>query len=115
MSDYACGAVLPSEGDPRGRHVYVVEFDEMPDGDALSIFAAVLDGTLKQRNEDYEAHRRGDVQMGPPLIEPVAAGTFEAWMKSRGKLGGQNKVPRVINDAALLGGLRRFASDQRIA
>ena len=48
--------------------------------------------------------------MAPPDLQLVAPGVFSAWMASRGKLGGQNKVPRVINDAVLLDGLLRFIS-----
>jgi hypothetical protein len=43
-------------------------------------------------------------------IEPMATGGFAAWMKRRGKLGGQHKVPRIVNDAALLGELRAFGA-----
>ena len=47
--------------------------------------------------------------MRAPVIRPVPPGTFAAWMKQRGKLGGQNKVPRVINDQALFDDLKSFA------
>jgi GH3 auxin-responsive promoter len=49
------------------------------------------------------------VGVGAPEVHAVAAGTFAAWMKSLGKLGGQNKVPRVIGDQKLLAGLLDFA------
>lgn len=46
--------------------------------------------------------------MRPPVAHAVAPGTFAAWMKARGRLGGQNKVPRVINDPELFAHLRAF-------
>ncbi len=46
--------------------------------------------------------------VGTPVVHAVAPGTFAAWMKSEGKLGGQNKVPRVIGDPKLLGRLLQF-------
>lgn len=53
--------------------------------------------------------RRGGFGMAPPEVNLVPPGTFAAWMRRRGKLGGQNKVPRVINDPALLGDFDAFA------
>ena len=47
--------------------------------------------------------------MRAPAVRPVPPGTFAAWMKRRGKLGGQNKVPRVINDQPLFDDLKQFA------
>jgi hypothetical protein len=58
----------------------------------------VLDDTMRQMNSDYDAKRRGDMALRAPLIHVVAKGTFHDWLKGRGKLGGQNKVPRLCND-----------------
>ena len=65
---------------------------------------------LIKRNEDYEAHRQKGFGMKAPVIHAVRTGTFAAWMKSRGKLGGQNKVPRIINKQELLDDLRAFVA-----
>ena len=72
-------------------------------------FGAALDAALAQRNDDYAAHSRGGFGMAPPQIVLVPPGGFAEWMRRRGKLGGQNKVPRVINDPALLADLLQFA------
>ena len=72
-------------------------------------FAEELDAALCRLNDDYAAHRAGGYGMDPARVRVVPPGAFAAWMKSRGKLGGQNKVPRIINDRALFDGLRRFA------
>jgi hypothetical protein len=61
--------------------------------------AAALDAALMAANEDYEAHRKGG-QMAPPEVVTLRPGAFEAWMRSTGRIGGQNKVPRVIADPA---------------
>ena len=68
-----------------------------------------LDAVLCRLNEDYDAHRAGGFGLDAPQVTALAPGGFAEWMKNRGKLGGQNKVPRVITDQALFDGLRAFA------
>jgi hypothetical protein len=110
VTDYAVGALFPERDGDVGRHLFVVEFDEGPvAGDRLAAFAGRLDAHLAAENEDYAVHRERDFGMGPPVVHAVATGTFAAWMKRRGRLGGQNKVPRVVTDDALFTDLRRFA------
>ena len=110
ISDYSVGALFPENTGELGRHLYVVEFaGQTPSAEELRQFRDELDKRLCQRNEDYEAHRSGDFGLHPPAIVAVAPGTFTQWMKSRGKLGGQNKVPRIITDSELFKGLRDFA------
>lgn len=110
VSDFSVGALFPaSEKDP-GRHLYIVEFaGGPPDPDRLAEFARALDAVLCELNVDYQAHRANDFQMRAPVVHPTQPGTFAQWMKRRGKLGGQNKVPRVINDPELFDDLKRFA------
>ncbi len=108
--DYAVGAILPSEDEPLGGHLYIVEFaDGLPDSKALEGFAQGIDAALCETNEDYAAHRAGGFGVRAPTAHAVPAGTFARWMKERGQLGGQHKVPRVINDSELFESLRRFA------
>ncbi len=106
VNDYAAGAVLAS-GDARGGHVFVVEADP-PIPECGPRFAEELDASLARRNADYADHRRDGFGMAAPEVLLASPGTFSAWMASRGKLGGQNKVPRVINDSGLLDALLRF-------
>ena len=80
-----------------GTHEYVVEFAAPPAG-GLGPFAAAIDEELKRLNNDYTTKRKGDLGMTCPEITPVPRGTFYRWMKSRGQLGGQHKVPLCAND-----------------
>jgi hypothetical protein len=109
--DFAVGAVFPGDGGTRGGHLYIVEFGAAlpPDGPAVAAFAGSLDAVLADLNEDYRAHRAGDFGMLPPRVHAVALGTFAAWMKQRGRMGGQHKVPRIVNDDTLFRDLRLFA------
>jgi hypothetical protein len=59
-------------------------------------------------NDDYRAHRAEGFGMAAPRIQVVPPGFFAGWMSARGRLGGQNKVPRVINDRQLFADLRGF-------
>ncbi len=106
VTDYAAAPLFPAPDRARGGHVFVVELSRAADGDQAR-FGAGLDAALARLNADYADHRRGDFGMAPPRIVLVPPGAFAEWMRRRGKLGGQNKVPRVINDAALLAHLLR--------
>jgi len=79
-----------------GGHQWVIEFEKPPHD--IDYFGDVLDNALKSVNSDYEAKRYHDKILRPPSIVAVEAGTFYNWMKSRGKLGGQHKVPRLANN-----------------
>ena len=108
VTDYAVGAVFPDVSDSRGGHRYIVEF-AAPSPD-LRQFAETLDAVLSGGNDDYRAHRSAGFGLRDPDIVPVSPGTFAAWMKQRGQLGGQHKVPRVISNATLFGSLCRFVA-----
>jgi hypothetical protein len=93
--DFHVGPVFPPDPRTPGRHLYLTEFAEsLPN---LMTFAAALDAELTRLNEDYAAHRVGDLTMLVPRVVAVRRGGFDTWMKSRGKYGGQNKVPRMDN------------------
>lgn len=114
VADYAVGPLHPAGPGGPGGHVYVVEFaPAVPEAAVLDRFAAGVDTRLSDMNADYRDHRSGGFGMAPPRIEAAPPGTFADWMRARGKLGGQNKVPRVINDPSLLETLRRRAAGNR--
>ncbi|WP_435005781.1 GH3 family domain-containing protein [Tundrisphaera lichenicola] len=84
---------------PLGHHQYIVEFLKAPDD--LARFRQVLDADLSRRNADYLAHRAEGVGLPLPSMIVARPGGFDAWMRSRGKLGGQHKVPRMDNTGIL--------------
>lgn len=102
VSEYTAAPIYMGD-DARGGHEWVIEFEQLPD--ELAAFTRVLDDTMRALNSDYDAKRRGDMALRSPVLHSVAPGTFYAWMKQRGKLGGQNKVPRLSNDRSILEGL----------
>ncbi len=110
VADYAAAALPPDASDARGGHLFIVELEGGP-LDGARRFATALDAALARLNADYAAHRQGGFGLRDPRVVLVPHGTFAAWMRARGKLGGQNKVPRVISDAALRDGLRAFVGD----
>jgi hypothetical protein len=111
VSDYSVGAVYPEREGQLGGHLYVVEFKEkLKDPSFTQLFAQRVDEKLCKRNEDYEAHRSKGYGLHAPQVLVANKGMFSAWMKSRGKLGGQNKVPRIINKKELFDDLIRFAT-----
>ena len=82
------------------RHQWVIEFAKAPDD--LALFASLLDKKLQELNSDYEAKRYKDITLQHLEIIPARQNLFNQWMKSRGKLGGQNKVPRLSNSRRVI-------------
>ena len=83
------------EKNTRGGHEWIIEFHKEPKN--LDEFGRILDETLRRINSDYDSKRFHDIALIAPKIHSVPDGTFYNWMKRRGKLGGQNKVPRLSN------------------
>ena len=79
-----------------GYHEWLIEFDTAPA--SMKSFGALLDKNLQLLNSDYAAKRASDLLMQTPIIKTLPNGTFYKWMETRKKLGGQNKVPRLMND-----------------
>ncbi|MFN4145784.1 MAG: GH3 auxin-responsive promoter family protein [Runella sp.] len=102
INDYTAGPVYMADAS-KGRHEWIVEFCVTPpDWDT---FCHLLDTRLREVNSDYDAKRFNDLALLPPLIHQVPTGTFYEWMGKRGKLGGQNKVPRLSNNREYLDGI----------
>ncbi|GAA4019185.1 GH3 auxin-responsive promoter family protein [Hymenobacter fastidiosus] len=93
----------------RGGHQWLVEFSRPPRDPAR--FAIVLDQTLRQLNSDYDAKRHRDLALVAPVLTIAAPGTFERWLRRKGKLGGQHKVPRLSNSREVVEEILR-ESDQ---
>jgi hypothetical protein len=99
MVDYTAGPVYMG-GDNKGGHEWVIEFSNKPDDE--DVFVKVLDDTLRKVNSDYDAKRYKNMALLEPKVHFVENGTFYQWMSKRGKLGGQNKVPRLNNSREYL-------------
>lgn len=92
VSEYTAG---PYMGETR-YHEWIIEFDKAPNDNEK--FFEILDITLKELNSDYEAKRYKNIILQKPKINIIEKGTFYLWLKSKGKLGGQNKIPRLANN-----------------
>jgi hypothetical protein len=104
--DFHVGPVFPEAPTRPGHHHYLVEFAQEPAD--LADFARELDHELGRLNEDYQAHRAGDLTMFSPEVRPVRRGGFAEWMRSRGKLGGQHKLPRIDSSGAMTSEIARW-------
>lgn len=84
----------------KGGHEWLIEFSKQPEDPDR--FIQVLDETLRSINSDYDAKRSHDLALQLPVIHMLRPNTFYNWLKSKGKLGGQHKVPRLSNDRSYL-------------
>jgi hypothetical protein len=103
ITDYTAAPAY-MEGGKKGSHEWVVEFSKAPKD--LRIFVEILDRTLREVNSDYDAKRSYDLVLELPQVLVAPKGTFYAWMRARGKLGGQHKVPRLSNNREFLDGVK---------
>jgi len=94
VENFTAAPIYLEEG-KKGGHEWIIEFREKPMDQEM--FCRILDESLKEVNSDYEAKRFSDIALLPPKVHFVPVGTFYSWMRKRGKLGGQNKVPRLSN------------------
>ncbi len=109
VNDFAVGAVFPERHGELSGHLFIVEFATPVEAKLVVVFASTLDARLSDLNDDYRAHRAGGFGLAAPRVQSAPPGFFAAWMEARGRLGGQNKVPRVINESRLFADLRAFA------
>jgi len=95
VNDYTAAPVYFSDNS-NGAHEWLIEFDKAPED--IAVFTRELDAALKSINSDYEAKRHKSIALGLPVIHTLPKGTFTEWLRSKGKLGGQHKVPRLSNE-----------------
>jgi hypothetical protein len=105
VNDYTAAPIYFGE-QSNGAHEWLIEF-EVPPHD-LRAFTAELDQQLKSVNSDYEAKRYKDIALREPIVHALAKGTFTDWLRSKGKLGGQHKVPRLNNDRKYVEEILKF-------
>jgi len=94
------------EGGQSGAHQWLISFEQAPS--SMEAFGRALDDALQALNSDYQAKRYKDLILAPPRIVDMPADLFHNWLKSKGKLGGQNKVPRLSNDRKLVEEILQF-------
>jgi hypothetical protein len=95
ITDYTAAPVYMSDHQS-GAHEWLIEFEKAPND--LQAFTILLDKNLQALNSDYEAKRHKDIALTLPKITALKKGCFHEWLKSKGKLGGQHKVPRLSNE-----------------
>ncbi len=106
ISEYTAGPIYMNNNS-RGAHEWLIEFESEPE--SLEKFTTQLDDFLKSVNSDYEAKRFKDISITKPVVRSVPKGTFNAWLRQKNKLGGQNKVPRLSNNREFIEELYPFA------
>ncbi len=109
IEDYTVAPVFFKNQD-QGGHQWLVEFSKKPHD--LVAFARDLDLNLQQINSDYEAKRFNNLALKELELVSLPQGTFYNWMQSRGKLGGQNKVPRLSNSRQYVDEILKFHNDE---
>ena len=97
--DYTAAPIFMS-GKEKGAHEWFIEFKELPAN--KEEFDRVFDKALQEINSDYEAKRKNNMTLNPPTIHYARTNLFYDWLKSKNKLGGQHKVPRLSNNRELV-------------
>lgn len=105
VSDYTAAPVYFGDHN-QGAHEWLIEFEQQPENTAD--FAAALDAALKSLNSDYEAKRHKDMALTMPIVHALSPGIFNQWLKQKGKLGGQHKVPRLSNERKYIDEIKSF-------
>ena len=95
IKDYTAAPIF-MEDDQKGGHQWLIEFEKEPENPTQ--FNTLLDSALQKVNSDYEAKRYKDITLDKPVLTIAKKGLFYTWLKNKGKIGGQNKVPRLANN-----------------
>lgn len=95
VNDYTAAPVYMTDSE-NGAHEWIIEFENLPV--PLDEFVTELDNALMAANSDYEAKRHKSIALRKPIVHQIQKGGFNEWLKSKGKLGGQNKIPRLSNE-----------------
>jgi hypothetical protein len=94
VKDYTAAPIF-MDANAKCRHQWMIEFAKKPAN--IEEFAQILDRSLQAINSDYEAKRFKDITLQPLEIIQAKEGLFDEWLKGKGKLGGQHKIPRLSN------------------
>ncbi len=99
VNDYSAAPVYMTDK-MTGAHEWIIEFEKLPC--PLDVFVTALDKALQSVNSDYEAKRYKDMALRMPIVHVMPKDGFNHWLKDKGKLGGQHKVPRLSNERKYL-------------
>jgi hypothetical protein len=99
VSEYTAAPVF-MDNNAKCRHQWLIEFAKSPAN--LQDFASILDRKLQELNSDYEAKRYKNITLQPLEVIEARPGLFNEWLKRKGKLGGQHKVPRLSNSRDMM-------------
>jgi GH3 auxin-responsive promoter len=99
VNDYTAAPVYFTNSN-NGCHEWLIEFEQPPTN--IQQFTEALDNALKNINSDYEAKRHKDIALSMPIVHAVPQNTFNTWLHSKNKLGGQHKVPRLSNERTII-------------
>jgi hypothetical protein len=105
VTDYTAAPVYFGEHN-QGAHEWLIEFEQTPA--STEQFTVELDAALKNLNSDYEAKRHKDMALTMPIVHALGKGIFNKWLKQKGKLGGQHKVPRLSNERLYVDEIKSF-------
>ncbi len=99
IRDYTAAPVY-MQTNKRGCHQWLIEFNVQPND--IKAFASTLDFELRRLNSDYDAKRYKDLSLTAPEITIARENLFEDWLRSKGRVGGQNKIPRLENNRTII-------------
>ncbi|NJB70885.1 hypothetical protein GGR42_001347 [Saonia flava] len=105
IKDYTAAPIFMN-GNEKGGHEWIIEFRKTPD--EIAYFTEFLDNALKSLNSDYEAKRYNNMTLKMPKVHVARQDLFYDWLKSKDKLGGQHKIPRLSNERDYLEELLRM-------
>jgi len=107
VKDYTAAPIYFSDTS-NGAHEWLIEFEKEPED--IKTFTLELDHALKMVNGDYEAKRHKDIALRLPIVRSVPPQTFNNWLNSKGKLGGQHKIPRLSNERKFVEEIMSFTN-----
>ncbi|MEI6264771.1 MAG: GH3 auxin-responsive promoter family protein [Sphingobacteriia bacterium] len=105
VNDYTAAPIYFGDNN-QGAHEWLIEFDTKPAN--TESFAYELDCALKSLNSDYEAKRYKDIALSLPVVHALDKGVFNTWLKQKGKLGGQHKIPRLSNERIYIDEIKKL-------
>ncbi|MFO7789447.1 MAG: GH3 auxin-responsive promoter family protein [Bacteroidota bacterium] len=107
IREYTAAPRYFNKNKSNAAHQWLFEFDNPPDD--MDKFIRILDESLRKINSDYDAKRYKNMTLGPPEVVVMKKGGFYRWLKSKNKLGGQHKIPRLANNREYIDSLLKFA------